>query len=110
MAELATQTDFTQLEATDLDMAFHRKLCEMSEHKRLLATWESLSSQIRLVVLTHRIHNPEDIKERALEWHLRIVEAMRSRDLDKALKELRKHLAASTEWVMETIQNNHDQS
>jgi DNA-binding GntR family transcriptional regulator len=106
MATLVEQSDFTQLEATELDMTFHRKLCEMSGHQRLLSAWLSLSAQIRLVVLTHRIRNPRDMKERAIEWHLHIVNAMRSRDVDKALDELKRHLAVSTEWVMETIQND----
>lgn len=109
MSEMANQS-YNQFQATDVDMEFHRTLCKISGHKRLLAAWESLSAQIRLVVLTHRFHNPADLKERSVAWHEAIVDAIRQRDEAKALAELHKHMSGSTEWVQRSIEINEQQS
>jgi DNA-binding GntR family transcriptional regulator len=85
-------------------------LCKISGHKRLLTAWESLSAQIRLVVLTHRLHNPADLKERSVAWHAAIVDALRQRDETKALAELHKHMSGSTEWVQRSIEIIEQQS
>lgn len=105
MNEMANQS-YNQFQATDVDMEFHRTLCRISGNKRLLIVWESLSAQIRLVVLTHRLHNPTDLKERSVAWHEAIVDAIRQRDETKALAELHKHMSGSTEWVQRSIEKN----
>jgi DNA-binding GntR family transcriptional regulator len=102
--EQMAQHDYNQIEATDIDMAFHHTLCKISGHKRLLITWEALSAQIRLVLLKHRLRNPTDLKERSVVWHQAIIEAIRKRDIDKALGELHKHMDASTEWIIKSIE------
>jgi DNA-binding GntR family transcriptional regulator len=98
MESMARQ-NYNQVDATDLDMEFHHTLCKISGHKRVLNVWESLSGQIRLVLLKHRLINPDDLRVRSVSWHEKIVEAMRERDTEKAVKELGTHMAASSEWV-----------
>jgi DNA-binding GntR family transcriptional regulator len=98
MEQLA-QRDYTQLEATDLDMEFHYTLCKISGHTRLLNTWVAMSAQIRLVLLKHRLWNPKDHRERSISWHARIVDSLRQRDVEQATKELHTHLSASKEWI-----------
>jgi DNA-binding GntR family transcriptional regulator len=93
------QHNYDQSEATDLDLDFHHMLCRISGHKRLLNVWESMSGQIRLVVLKHRLFHPDDLRVRSVSWHTQIVAAMRARDAEKAVTELRVHMAASYEWV-----------
>ncbi len=102
MEQLA-QRDYTQLEATDLDIEFHYTLCKISGHKRLLSTWMALSAQIRLVLLKHRLWNPKDHRERSVAWHARIVASLREREVDQTLKELHTHMAASREWIHDDI-------
>jgi len=97
--ENLAKSDYNQLEATDLDMEFHYTLCKISGHKRGLNAWIALSSQIRLVLLKHRLGNPKDHRIRSVTWHSRIVASLRERDLDKAEKELHTHMAASLEWL-----------
>jgi DNA-binding GntR family transcriptional regulator len=91
--------DYNQFDATNLDMDFHHTVCRISGHKRVLNMWESMSGQIRLVVLKHRLTHPDDLRVRSVSWHSQIVAAMRERDAGKAVKELRVHMAASYEWV-----------
>ncbi len=98
MESMARQ-NYNQVDATDLDMEFHHTLCKISGHKRLLNVWESISGQIRLVLLKHRLINPDDLRVRSVSWHAKIVEAMRERNTEKAVKELETHMAASSEWV-----------
>jgi len=97
--ESMAQHDYSQVDATDLDLDFHHALCQISGHTRVLNAWESMSGQIRLVVLKHRLTHPDDLRVRSVLWHTQIVAAMRERDTDKALGELRVHMAASYEWV-----------
>lgn len=98
MNDLAQQ-NYNQVDATDLDMEFHHTLCEISGHKRVLNAWEALSGQIRLVLLKHRYEHPQDLRERSVDWHQKIVAALWERDTDKAIEELQRHMAASSEWV-----------
>ncbi len=98
MEDMARQ-NYNQVDATDLDMEFHHTLCKISGHKRVLNVWESMSGQIRLVLLKHRLSNPDDLRVRSVSWHAKIVKAMQERDTDKAVKELETHMAASSEWV-----------
>ena len=93
------QHDYNQSDATDLDLDFHHTLCRISGHKRVLSVWESMSGQIRLVVLKHRLTHPDDLRVRSVSWHAQIVAALRERDAQKAVTELRVHMAASYEWV-----------
>ncbi len=93
------QHDYNQVDATDLDIDFHHTLCRISGHKRVFNVWESMSGQIRLVVLKHRLTHPDDLRVRSVSWHAQIVAALRERDAEKAVSELRVHMAASYEWV-----------
>ena len=99
---------FNLSEATELDLAFHRALCRLSGHKRALAAWEALSGQTRVLLLSHRIRNPRDFQERAVEWHRRLVTAIRERDLERAQLELRRHLAVTVEGLMRTSIDDGD--
>ena len=103
MEQLA-QSDYNQLEATDLDMEFHYTLCMISGHKRLLNAWVAMSAQIRLVLLKHRLWNPKDHRERSVAWHARIVESLRQGDVNQAQKELHVHMAASKEWIHDEVE------
>ena len=104
--ESLSHQDYSQVDATDLDMEFHHTLCKISGHRRVLTAWESLSGQIRLVLLKHRMVHPDDLRERSVTWHYKIVDAMRERDTEKAIGELRTHMAASSEWAQKLLDQN----
>jgi DNA-binding GntR family transcriptional regulator len=102
--------DYTQFEATDLDMIFHRTLCQISGHHRLLSAWESISAQIRLVVLKHRLRNPADLRDRGIVWHEKIVECLRQRQTECAIQELERHMAVSIEWLIKSMEANNNEN
>ncbi len=108
MAIQAAQ-DYTEFEATDIDLEFHHTMCRISGHKRLLTAWEALNPQIRMILLYHRTALPGDFRERGVEWHRQIVEALRQRDIELARELLRKHLAASFQTVAESFPEEGDE-
>ena len=97
------QQEYTQTEATDLDLEFHHTLCRISGHNRVLDAWTALRAQVRLLILTHRILHPMDFRENAADWHIRLADAVRQRDTEAAEEVLHKHLAASFEAVSRAI-------
>jgi DNA-binding GntR family transcriptional regulator len=92
--------------ATELDLEFHRTLCRISGHRRLLEAWEALSAQTRVLLLTHRRRNPRDFTERAVDWHGSLVQAIRLGDLELARGELQKHLAVTLEGFLNSSQES----
>ena len=104
MADVAKR-NYLQDEATDIDLSFHRALMRISGHKRVFALWEELSSQIRLLLLTHRIKHPMDLRDVGVLAHRRVVDALRVRDRNRALDELHVHLRASYEGIVGILQS-----
>lgn len=98
------QGSYTPLDSTELDLKFHRTLCQVSGHKRVLQAWEAMSTQTQLLVLSHRKLQPERWREVGADWHRQIVAALRARDVDLARKVLKKHLTTTLENVLESFQ------
>jgi DNA-binding GntR family transcriptional regulator len=96
---------YAQPEATDLDLDFHETLCRISGHGRVLAAWTALRAQVRLIILTHGVLQPMDLRENAAEWHRMLVDAVRKRDVEAAHEVLRRHLAASYASVRQAIED-----
>lgn len=104
------QRDYSEFEATDIDLEFHHTMCRISGHRRLLTAWEVLNPQIRMLLLHHRTLLPSDFRERGVEWHRQIVDALRQRDVEMARKLMRKHLAASFETMAESFPQKTDET
>lgn len=104
------QEEYTQVEATDLDLEFHHTLCRISGHNRALAAWTALRDQVRLLILTHRILHPLDFRENAAEWHRQLVDAVLQRDVQAGEAVLRKHLAASFEATRTAMREGKPES
>ncbi len=68
----------------ELDLEFHRRLCELSGHRRLYEAWHRLASPIRLF-LTMAIPKYLSLHD-AAESHPPIVRALRRRDAEAAIK------------------------
>lgn len=106
---IQAEGDYTQFEATDIDLEFHHTMCRISGHKRLLAAWEALNPQIRMLLLYHRTRLPDDFRERGVEWHHHIVDALRQRNAELAQQLVRKHLAASFQSLAESFPEDTDE-
>lgn len=66
----------------ELDLEFHRRLCELSNHRRLYDAWRRLASPIRLF-LTMAIPTYLPLRD-AAESHPPIVRALRRHDAEAA--------------------------
>ena len=97
------ERNYTQIDATDIDLEFHRLLCRVSGHKRVISAWEALNPQIRMLLLSHRTLKPSDFRERSAEWHRELVKALRKRDTEFARRVLLRHLTASFDTVAESF-------
>jgi DNA-binding GntR family transcriptional regulator len=109
MAAMACQP-YDPWEVTELDLEFHRALCRLSGHGRALDAWQALSAQTRILLLGHRTRNPHEFEERGVEGHRRLVEALRQRDADRAQEELREHLAAAVEGLLNSSREEQVQA
>jgi DNA-binding GntR family transcriptional regulator len=96
----------SQAEATDLDLGFHHYLMNISGHSRILAAWEALQPQVRLLILAHRFLQPSDFVEKGIDWHRELISTMRTRDLARARETLSRHLASSYDTVMASFDSS----
>ncbi len=94
------RTNYTQIGATELDLDFHHLLCRIAGHRRLLMAWESLQTQVRMLILTHRLLQPQDFEQRGVDFHRELVRSLRQRDLTLARITMQRHLASSYETIL----------
>jgi DNA-binding GntR family transcriptional regulator len=80
--ERHAQTDFTQM--INVDLTFHRRICEIAAHRRLLDAWDVLANQLRaLYTITDvptLIRSLYGYVDQMGARHRPIVEAIRRRD------------------------------
>ena len=77
-------------EAAKLNTAYHEQLCAASGHRRLLASWTKLRSQIYLFLLTRSEVNSEFLKTFHV-MHQEILDAIVVKDRTRATALLEKH-------------------
>lgn len=61
----------------DRDLDFHELLLRLAGHQRLLGCWQTLRTQIKLLMVTHNVRNPRSLRT-TMEDHralLRLIEA-----------------------------------
>lgn len=83
----------------ELDLEFHESLCQLADHSRLYAAWQSTSTQVRVLIgLTSRTHyeHPEQPKE----LHQRILEAIGEQDEEQAVAFLTEHILDAQQRAM----------
>ncbi len=82
----------------DLDLEFHRTLCQLAGNQRLVEAWRPISDQIRLLLqLKDRV---VDDSMTLPQGHQLIVDAIRGGDLAQAQQVLRIHISRSAEKVL----------
>ena len=85
---LANKGDAAKVVAHDL--RFHRTICEMSGHRKLLIFWEMLEHHISMfLTIEKKVYKPA---ERYVLTHNPILEALKKKDSELALARLRIHL------------------
>lgn len=82
----------------------HQSIIKLSKHERLINTYESISFQIALV---NRILGRESTKQKEVDQHLELIEALKERNPDQAEKIMRKHIYRSYREFIELDEDKH---
>lgn len=88
---------------TELDAHFHEFICTRSGHGLLLRTWQGISplNWTMITVIRLRDRNLVELAER----HRPIVDALRSRDGDKAMNAIREHVLVLGDKVVQDLEH-----
>ena len=83
---------------TELDLRFHRAVCELACHRLLLQVWHGLEQKIRLILaMRHRLHREiVDI----VEMHRPLLAAIRAGDGETAARHMVEHIVSAGEFLL----------
>lgn len=87
---------------TRLDINFHEYLIKCANNDRLHKMWKSIRSQSLLLIGVTSLTN-YDYVEQPKEMHQQLLNAIRSKNLDKAEKELAVHLEDAKARALRTL-------
>jgi DNA-binding GntR family transcriptional regulator len=86
-------------DVADLDLQFHELLVRLAGHKRLLSCWQTLRTQIKLLMVSHNLRNPRSAKD-TVENHKELLEILRAGDADASVAHIKQanvaHLVNAT--------------
>lgn len=85
-------------EAGELDVAFHEALVRAADHGRLLAAWQALRSQIRLLLL-QMDEDDREFAQHTADAHTELLEVLRQGTGDEAAALIEQHLKSTHEQV-----------
>jgi len=85
----AMQTTAGPVPVADLDLDFHELLLRLAGHKRLLSCWQSLRTQIKLLMVTYNLRNPRSPRT-TIEDHKRLLQLIKARDEEGAAAHLQR--------------------
>jgi DNA-binding GntR family transcriptional regulator len=85
------------------DLRFHRTICELSDHRRLLEMWLTLEHQLRSFIVLEDIYKGSD---RLLKTHYPVLEAIKDGDGELAEKHIRTHLMEALSLLKEQRKND----
>ena len=79
------------------DMRFHRTICELSGHRKLLGMWSTLENQIRTFIKLEEYYY-----EKADEFgttHRPVLEAIKSGNINLAERSIKDHLYQALDFI-----------
>jgi DNA-binding GntR family transcriptional regulator len=88
----------TEEESAEMDQRFHDLLYQATRHRRLIAFWYDLRPQIHVFLLRRNLADPH-FQEAAVAGHQEVLDALKSRDEQRAVVVLKQHLRVGLEWV-----------
>jgi DNA-binding GntR family transcriptional regulator len=74
-------------QVADLDLDFHELLLRLAGHKRLLACWQTLRTQIKLLMTTHNLRDPRSPRS-TVENHKQLLALLAAGDEEGAVAHL----------------------
>jgi DNA-binding GntR family transcriptional regulator len=89
--ESAVKKSPPDMEAASIaDYEFHKQICHMARHKRLMEVWDSMAAQASVAIAN--INQAFKVSSGFIRGHKGLLEAIRSGDGDKAEKAIEDHI------------------
>ena len=95
-------------DAADLDLQFHDVVYQASHHKRLQSVWADLRPQIYIFLLSRNVAD-SDFRIQ-MERHQEIVDVIRAKDVEPAMKVIETHLQVAYTRIIRTYESETEQS
>jgi DNA-binding GntR family transcriptional regulator len=107
MRQAARENDAAEL--VDLDLQFHERLAEMTDHRLLVQHLQSLGGQTRVfIIATKAYYSPFASLEEAAASHYPIVDALRARDAKLARDALHEHIKQVGQRYVNQLEAEND--
>jgi len=107
MRQAARENDAAEL--VDLDLQFHERLAEMTDHRLLVQQLQSLGGQTRVfIIATKAYYSPFASLEEAAASHYPIVDALRARDAKLARDALHEHIKQVGQRYVNQLEAEND--
>ncbi len=97
--------NITRKKVAEFDIDFHDAIFRAAHHARLYRTWEGLRSQV-MVFLLLRDALPDDYLDSWYRDHAKLVEALRSRDVDRATATIEEHIGSAYKRLLVMLAKN----
>jgi len=96
------------IEVARLNMQFHRKILELSDHRQLYATWESLLAQTQMLsaMTTEYYTSLPDIRK----THEILLDALTTQDKDHNKKCFENHILVSMKELIEHLKKMREEA
>lgn len=101
------QNGVTEQEVANLDLRFHDLLYQASRHERLIGLWRRLRPQCYLLLLNRNAANPDFI-EVSPGGHQRILDVLRTRDVERTVAAIEDHVRFAYETVLASHERAND--
>jgi DNA-binding GntR family transcriptional regulator len=89
----------TEQQAADQDVRFHDAVYRAAHHERLYAAWNSIRSQVYVLLLGRNVAGP-NFREDTYLGHLELAYMIRARDEARVVQAIERHLEASYAHVL----------
>jgi DNA-binding GntR family transcriptional regulator len=89
----------------DVDLKFHRTLCELAENKVLLEAWSAISNRLRAFIANGDGLYGEDTPEVTLGTHYPVVDAIKNSDFKLAVRILNEILERGYKMATRSYRN-----
>ena len=108
MNQAARKNDAAEL--VEIDLQFHERLHEMTEHRLLIQQLQSLAGQTRVfIIATKAYYSPFASLEEAAASHYPILQALRARDAGLAREAIHEHIRQVGERYVDQLEAEKDQ-
>lgn len=91
-------------DAAKVDIEFHDLVYQAAHHDRLARSWAELRPQVRLFLLSRRYIDTPGFRDIMVESHRGALDAVRSRDPDRAAEVAEQHVRASYQRVLKSYE------